>query len=184
MKRKNNECGVLAVEASIVLFFLIFFMLFIWNFAGVFSAQNAVSHASMQATQTIAVDNLSKSLADSKNSTTVQMVGEVTEFINPILKFLGFDMIDEFKTFDQNAARNQVYEDLFYYFIGGENGEEVAKQMGIDTKTIKFEIDENVLSAGTLRVKITYDVKLKFGVFGLDKMTFVKYASCKLFGMD
>lgn len=179
MKRNNNENGILAVEASIVLFFLIFFMLFIWNFAGVFTAQNAVSHASMQATQACAVDNLSKSLAKSKNNTTVQAMGEVTEFINPILEFLGFNVINEFKTFDQNAAKYQVYEDLFYYFIGGED---VAKSLGIDTRDIKFEIDETVLSAGTLNVKITYKVKLKFGVFGLDSMQFVKYASCKLFG--
>lgn len=182
MKRKDNEKGVLAVEASIVLFFLIFFMLFIWNFAGVFSAQNAVSHASMQATQAIAVDNLSKALAESKNQSTVQTMGDITKFVNPILEFLGFDKISEFKTFDQNSAKYQVYEKLFYYFIGGENGEEVAKEMGIDTQTIRFEIDETLLSAGTLRVKITYDVKLKFGVFGLDKMTFTKYASCKLYG--
>ncbi len=179
MKRKNNENGILAVEASIVLFFLVFFMLFIWNFAGVFTAQNAVSHASMQATQAIAVDNLSKALAESKNSTTVEVIGDVTGFINPILRFLKFDEISEFKTFDQNSAKYQVYEDLFYYFIGGE---EAAKALGVDIRNIKFEIDETVLGAGTLNVKITYKVNLKFGVFGFDNMQFVKYSSCKLFG--
>lgn len=179
MKKKNNENGVLAIEASLVLFFLIFFMLFIWNFSGVFSAHNAVSHASMQATQAIAVDNLSKSLATSKNENTVSTMAEITEFINPILDFFGFDQISEFKTFDKNSAKYQVYEDLFYYYLGGEDQ---AKLMGIDPNEIQFEIDETLLGAGTLRVKITYSVDLKFGVFGLEDMHFTKYSSCKLFG--
>jgi len=179
VKRKNNENGVLAVEASLVLSFLIFFMLFIWYFAGVFSAQNAVSHAAMQTTQAIAVDNLSKSLAESKNKQSVQVMSDFTGFVNQILDFLGIKPINEFETFDKNAAKYKVYEDLFYYYLGNE---ETAQEMGIDTSNIHFEIDEALLSTGTLRVKITYSVKLKFGFFGLDSMQFTKYSSCKLFG--
>lgn len=181
MEKKNNENGVLAVEASIVLFFLIFFMLFIWNFAGVFSAQNAVSHASMQATQAIAIDNLSKSLVESKNKQTVQAAGSITEFLNPIMDFLGVERISELQTFDKNAAKYDVYEKLFYYYLGTD---EEVQAMGIDKNKVHFEIDEALLGTGTLRVKITYSVKLKFGVFGLDSMEFTKYASCKLFGAD
>lgn len=177
--RNNNEKGVLAIEASLVLFFLIFFMLFIWNFSGVFSAQNAVSHASMQATQAIAVDNLGEALIKSKNEETVGVASDVTGVVNDVLDFFGFEKISEFKTFDKNAARNKVYEKLFYYFLGSKDE---AKAMGIDTDKIKIEIDETMLKTGILRVKITYSVKLKFGVFGLDEMQLTKYASCKLFG--
>lgn len=178
--RNNNEQGVLAIEASLVLFFLIFFMLFIWNFSGVFSAQNAVSHASMQATQAIASDNLSKALVTSKNDKTVSLANGAIEVLNKVLDFFGFEKVNvSITTFDENAQRNDVYEKLFYYFLGSKDE---AKAMGIDTDKIKIEIDETMLKTGVLRVKITYSVKLKFGVFGLDEMQLTKYASCKLFG--
>lgn len=177
--KNDNEKGVLAIEASLVLFFLIFFMLFIWNFSGVFSAQNAVSHASMQATQAIASDNLSKALITKKNEKTVDVASDAITVINQVLDFFGFEKISEFKTFDKNEARNNIYEKLFYYFLGGK---EQAKALGVDTDKIKIEIDEVMLGTGVLRVKISYSVKLKFGVFGFNEMQLTKFASCKLFG--
>lgn len=185
MFKKNNEEGLLVVEASLALFFFTFFMLFVWNFSGVFAAQNVVSHAAMQTVQTIAVDNISREKFASNNEKS----SELMEKANSLLRYFngGTDVIRFHKPFDEMQG-NKVseIEEKFYYILGGENGKEVAKEYGIDVSTIEFTLDEGALGPGSekVRLKIDYTVKLRFGVFGIESMNLTKCAECKLFGAD
>lgn len=183
IENKNKENGFLVVEASLALFFLIFFMLFIWNFAGVFTAQNAVSHAALQTVQTISVDNMSKEMFKRQNSETT----DVLDYAQKIFSFFTNNntIIDDiaipFADISDPAGK---VEEQFYYILGGEDGKAVAQEMGIDTNNIEFIVDDNALSSGIIKLKINYNVKLKFGVFGLDSIDLTKCAQCQLFGYD
>lgn len=185
MFKKNSEDGLLVVEASLALFFFTFFMLFVWNFAGIFAAQNVVSHAAMQTVQTIAVDNISREKFSSNNEDSAELI----EYANKLLRYFngGTDVIRFHKPFDEMQG-NKVseVEEKFYYILGGEDGKEVAKEYGIDVNSIEFTLDETALGPGSekVRLRIDYVVKLRFGVFGLESMNLTKCAECKLFGAD
>lgn len=182
-EKTKKEEGFLVVEASLALFFLVFFMLFIWNFSGVFAAQNAVSHAAMQSAQTIAVDNMSRAMFNSKNE-------EISNFLSnadSILKHFndGKPVIGtNFSEFNKMDNKVGMFKDKFYYMLGGDDGEKVAESLGIDVKTIKFEVDENEAANGYIKAKVSYTVKLRFGVFGIDSMNLEKQACCRLFGYE
>lgn len=179
----KKESGFLVVEASLALFFLIFFMLFIWNFSGVFMAQNAVSHATMQSAQTIAVDNMSRAMFNSKNK-------DISDFLSnadSILKHFndGKPVIGTtFSEFNKMDDKVGMFKDKFFYILGGENGKDVAKELGIDVDNMKFEVDEGSAANGFIKVKVSYTVKLRFGVFGIDKMNLEKFAYCRLYGFE
>ena len=184
MKKFKEENGVIAIEASLVLFFLIFFMLFIWNFAGVFAAQNAVSHAAMQTVQTIAADNMTKEITNSRNTATVASYDSIASNLNQFLSMFGMSGIssDLLKPYyDAAGSRRQaIFESLFYYYLGGEDKAESLQKMNIEK--IDITIDDAAIGKGTVKATIIYVVDLRFGVFGLKNLTLTKHASCNLFG--
>ncbi len=183
MKRTNNESGLLVVEASLALFFLMFFMLFIWNFAGVFTAQNVVSHAAHQTVQTIAIDNISREKGSAQNAESQEFLNTA----NKIIRFFNGSQINLLNPFYAYAGdKTQEVKNIFFYIIDSENGEKRARSYGIDVNNMEFIVDEAALGPGarTVRIKINYTVKLRFGVFGIDKMNLTKCAECKLFGAD
>ena len=184
MKKFKNEDGIIAVEASLVLFFLIFFMLFIWNFAGIFAAQNAVSHAAMQSVQTIAADNMVREITNSNNEATRDAYESVASNINQILSMFGMSGISSntLKPYYETSGseRLSIFENLFYFYLGGEDGTQSLEKMNIEK--IDITIDESAIGSGKIKAKIIYVVDLRFGVFGMKNITLTKTASCNLFG--
>ena len=64
---KKREQGVLTVEASIVLTVCILFILFLFSFARIYSAQSMVGHAVIQASDAIALESYFRGVSRSKN---------------------------------------------------------------------------------------------------------------------
>lgn len=184
MKKFKNESGIIAVEASLVLFFLIFFMLFIWNFAGIFATQNAVSHAAMQTVQTIAADNMTKEMTNSKNTETSDAYKSIAGNLNQFLSMFAMQGVNAnqltpyYET--SGSQRHSTFEDLFYYYLADGKNQEALKKLHVEQ--VNITIDESAVGKGQVKAKIIYVVDLRFGVFGLDNITLTKHASCNLFG--
>lgn len=188
MKKFKNDSGILAVEASLVLFFLIFFMLFIWNFAGLFSAHNAVSHAAMQAGQSIAVDNMSRQKFLKNNENIAKAMDTFDDLINALfgegtVNLSGMTM--KFTSLGESAQEEKLKE-YFYYFLGGdtESGKEVAKKMKIDPDTLKINVVSVNNSTGLVEFKVEYQVKFMFSVFGMEGLNLEQMVSFRLFGYE
>lgn len=184
MKSDRQENGYLVVEASLALFFFTFFILFIWSFAGVFSAQNLVSHAAFQTVQSISVDNYARDKLTNANediSKTLQYADNILKWFNGNQSVIGSSVI---MPIQEHSNKEKVVSDCFYYIVGGsiEEGKNTLKTHGIQPDTLVFEIDETALSNGVLRIKILYEVDLKFNLFGNDTLSLEKCAECRLFG--
>lgn len=177
MKNKYED-GVLVVEASLALFFFTFFLLFIWSFSGIFAAQNAVSHAAFQSVQSIAVDNMNKEVLlgdEGDRSEVLGMVNEVISWFSDGTTSMGVKFRDVHNK--EGAIKKQ-----FLYFLGGQNGEENAKALGIDVDNMVFEVNEEALANGNISITIHYTVYFEFSFFGVDRIDLIKHAECRLFG--
>ena len=76
---KKKESGILAVEASIVLTFFVLFALFLFSFIRVYRAENAVSHATLQAADAMALESyLRENAVGDKGADVVFLASRLT----------------------------------------------------------------------------------------------------------
>lgn len=174
----KNEKGVLTIEASIVLCAFSLFILFLFNFATVYRAENMVSHATLQAADAVALESY---LRETSFETETQRVLFWANRIN------GVDNIseDSFESL-RTADLQTIAKEKFALAIGNNaiEASKILKGLGVKggVDGIDFSESHVDLSHNDVVVKANYTVQLRFPVFGAKELSISKAAKAKTAG--
>lgn len=175
---KKREHGVLTVEASIVLTLCILFILFLFGFARVYSAQSMVSHAVLQSADAVALESYFR------EETLTGSEEDVAELVN---RFLGTTSItaDSYESLRSADVPKIAKEKFIYAIDSSEAGaDEKLKKLGVKDGLAGVDFSASRMDLGNddVLVYVTYTVELQFPVFGMEEITITKAAKSKTFG--
>lgn len=175
---KKREQGVLTVEASIVLTLCILFILFLFSFARVYSAQSMVSHAVLQSADAIALES------HLREETLTGSEADVTELAN---RFMGTTSIsaDNYTSL-RSADVPKIAKEKFVYAIGKNETEadEKLKRLGVKNGLAGVDFSASKIDLGNddVIVYANYTIEMQFSVFGMNEIPVTKAAKSKTFG--
>ena len=175
---KKREQGVLTVEASIVLTVCILFILFLFSFARIYSAQSMVGHAVIQASDAIALESYFR------EETRTGSEADVTELAN---RFLGTTSItaDNYTSL-RSADVPAIAREKFILAIDSNEAkaDEKLRRLGVKDgiSGIDFSRSNIELGPDDVIVHVTYKLEMQFSVFGMNEITVTKAAKSKTFG--
>ncbi len=175
---KKNERGILTIEASLVLTFLIMFVLFIFSFARVYQAQSVVSHAVIQTADAIALESYLRETA---------FEGSISDVLESANKVTGSTSLseDSFESL-RSADLPKLAREKFIVAIAKNQAETEAKLQKLGIKDgiagIDFTECQMDLKNDDVIVAVSYTIKMQFAVLGYDEIKVTKSAKAKTFG--
>lgn len=176
MKKEN---GIITIEASIVLPFFMMFILFFMGLTRVHTAQNIVSHGTIQAAKSMSINSyLRKSVAGTATGkiitfVTAIFVSEDDPVGNPIANNL-------LPLSDPGVALNQVIKENFVRSIAEDEQEANAILIGVGIDSIDFS--ESQVKGEDIIIVAKYTVKLQFPFLKEKEVSLVKTAKSRMFG--
>lgn len=175
---KKNEKGVLAIEASIVLCALTLFMLFLFNFATVYRAENMVSHATLQTADAVALESY---LREMSFETDAQKVLFWANRINGVTS-ISEESFESLRTADLQS----IAKEKFTLAIGSNAHEADGALRDLCVKGGLNGVDLSAsyvdLNSNDVIIKADYTIKLRFPVFGVQELRVSKAAKAKTAG--
>lgn len=192
---KKND-GMMTIEASISFILFMFLILFIYCFSNIYIAQNIMSHALTQATQTIALESYGHKVFG--NDETVKQLEHGNQSISKIVGLfksdgqnfeIGWtDSFTEIKSSTQlkKAVKKAMTESMVDVTKGDYN--ETAKQklenVGIKNGLDGVDFSGTKITSDEIIITVKYDVYLQYPFMGKDKITVSKSAKSKLFAKN
>ena len=172
----KKESGILTIEASIAIFLFAMMILFFLSFGNVYRAQNIVAHATLQTSQSLAVESFYReSIMAGKIGDVIYLISALGlgEEMNASHLSLGgsrTNLVREIKeNFVYSIAENEDEADLLLRSVGVKDG-----LNGIDFSMSQVK-DSNII------VSAKYSVKLQFSFFGEKYIPLSKVAKTKAF---
>lgn len=178
---KNNDKGILVVEASIALTAFMFFILFFLSFSRVYRAQELVAHATFQTAQTMAVESYTRETIGEQG--TLGAIAKLSDFITSISGGNRPALLDSYSSYGKVANLKKVISDEFAYSIGDsvDAADAKLKQLGVKDGLSGIDFSGTSITDSLITIKVTYKLKLQFNFFGVDELTLNKIAVCKAF---
>lgn len=175
---RKKEQGVLTVEATIVLMVFVMFVLFLYNFAGVYRAQSTVSHAAIESADAVALESYLREVA---------FESDPQEVIYLASKLGGSSTLDASALESlRTADMPKLAKEKFIAAIAKNESEadNKLKQLGIKDglSGISFSQCHADLDGDNIIVFLEYTVELQFPVFGAREIQVTKAAKAKTFG--
>lgn len=175
---RKKEQGVLTVEATIVLMVFVMFVLFLYNFAGVYRAQSTVSHAAIESADAVALESYLREVA---------FESDPQEVIYLASKLGGSSTLDASALESlRTADLPKLAKEKFIAAIAKNeaDADSKLKQLGIKDgiSGISFSQCHADLDGDNIIVFVEYTVELQFPVFGVREIRVTKAAKAKTFG--
>jgi hypothetical protein len=175
---KRQE-GVIAIEASIALVIFTLFILFILGFGNVYKAQNIVSHATLQASQALAIESYAREGFYGTN------ISEAIKFIDKVLGFFGVEIsgfTDSFYSLGSVGNFQAIARNRFALSIAGSEAEADARLRSVGVKDGLDGIDfsDSKIVGSDIIVIVRYNVEVSF--LGARDIPLMKSAKSKSFG--
>lgn len=175
---KKYEKGVLSVEASIVITAFTFFVLFLFNFASIYTAQSVVSHATIQAADAVALESYLRETADEGDAEDiVYLTSQMTDSTS-----ISADSFESLRTaplpdvakqkFVTAVSNTESKADKKLESLGVQDG---LAGVDFNSSYVDFDSDDVI-------VAVNYTLDLKFPVFTAKEVTLTKTAKAKTFG--
>ncbi len=181
----KNQKGVLTVEASLSLgvFFLV--VLFLFNFATVYRAENMVSHATLQTADAVALESYLR-------ETTFE--GDNNQVLFWANRLNGSETVSEdaFESL-RSADLISIAKEKFTLAIKdtATDADSVLKSLGVERGLNGIDLSQSYVDFTTndVIIKADYVLNLRFPVFGFRELTVSKAAKAKtageiLFGLN
>lgn len=175
---KKKEQGVLTVEASIVLTLITLFILFLFSFARMYSAQSMVSHAVLQASDAVAIESYIRETALNGSETDVvelanRLTGSTSISLESFTSLRSADL--------PKIVRQKFVAAIDNSEIGADN---TLKKLGIKDglSGVDFSSSRIDLNNNDVIVYANYTIEMQFPVFGMKEVTVSKAAKSKTFG--
>lgn len=179
--KKDNERGLLSLEACIAVTIFIFLMLFMYSYFVVFEARNAVAHAMLATANSLSLDAYaSNTLRNDEvmNAVFDSVYGQAANILN--------DFNDNRKWYDDSVVENgnggtelsadfsDVIQKRFYAYLGGgDSGRAAAILDRYHIKDGKDGLDFSgsyVDSDDRLHLSVRYTIQYEFQVFHLNDL--------------
>ncbi len=175
---KKREQGILSVEASIVLTLCTLFILFLFSFARLYSAQSQVSHAVLQSSDAIALESyLRENTLHGDEADVVELANRLTGSTTV--------SADSFTSL-RSADIPKVARDKFIYAIADSEAKADAKLKSLGVKDgingVDFSYSKMDLGNDDIIVYAKYTIEMQFPVFGMKEIAVTKAAKAKTFG--
>ena len=175
---KKGERGILTVEASIVLTLCTFFILFLFSFVRVYSAQSLVSHAVLQSSDAVALESYLREQAYSGKE------AQIVELANR-LNGSGVVSGDSFTSL-RSADLPKVAKEKFVYAISDTEtaADRKLKTLGVKDglSGVDFSASRIDLGNDDVIVYARYTIEMQFPIFGFKEIEVSKAAKSKTFG--
>ncbi len=175
---RKKEQGVLTVEATIVLMVFVMFVLFLYNFAGVYRAQSTVSHAAIESADAVALESHLREVAfESDPQQVIYLASKLGASST-----LDASALESLRT----ADLPKLAREKFIAAIAKNEAEadRKLKQLGIKDgiSGISFSQCHADLDGDNIIVFVEYTVEFQFPVFGAREIHVTKAAKAKTFG--
>lgn len=178
----NRTKGSLTIEASIALTAFMFLVVTILSFGRVYRAQNLISHATLQTSQSLAIESYYRETVSG---------GDTAETVSKLIKLAGFFGWDTPATWDDGYAQLGdagtnfvgIAEETFIYAIAEDRdaADKLLKSVGIEEGMDGLVFDGSKVEDKDIIICVTYEVKLPFSFFGEHTLTLTKTAKSKAF---
>lgn len=175
---KKYEKGVLSVEASIVLTLFTFFVLFLFNFASIYTAQTVVSHATIQAADAVAIESYLRETADEGDAEDiVYLTSQITDSTS-----ISADSFESLRTADLPVVAKQKFVSAVSNTESKADRKLEALGVQDGLQGVDFNSSYVDLNNDDVIVAVSYTLDLKFPVFTAKEVTLTKTAKAKTFG--
>ena len=177
----ESQKGSLTIEASVALTAFMFIVVLVLSFATVYRAQSVVSHATLQTSQSLAVESYYRDKISNTGS------GETLSMLVKFSTFLGFDAAgfdDAYAPLgDKGTNLQKIVRENFAYAIADEidKADEILEGLGIPDGLDGVDFSLSAASGGDIIVNVQYKVKLPFSFFGERVISLSKSAKTKAF---
>lgn len=178
----NRKKGSLTIEASIALTAFMFIVVTILSFSTVYKAQSIVSHATLQTSQSLAVESYYRETISKSGS---------ADLLSKLIKFAGFLGLDGGSGIDDGYASlgdagtdfYKIVKETFAYSIAEDitSADQLLKKAGIEKGLDGIDFTYSSVSGGDIIINAQYEVKLPFSFFGERTVTLSKSAKTKAF---
>ncbi len=175
---KERERGVLTVETSIVLTLCIFFILFLFSFARIYSAQSLMSHAVLQTSDAIALESYLRETA---------LTGSEEDVVKLANRLTGVTTLsaDSFTSL-RSADISKIAKEKFTYAVANSeaNANKKLKKLGVKDGIAGVDFSASRIDLGNDDVIIyaNYTLEMQFPIFGFKEISVSKAAKAKTFG--
>ncbi len=175
---RKREQGILTVEASIVLTLFMLFVLFLFSFERIYRAQNLVSHATIQASDDMALESyLRENANDDKAQDVVFLASRLT----------GSTTLseDNFKSLQVSDIPSLAREKFVASISSSEaEADEILKKLGIKDGLSGMDFSASFLDDAkeNVIISVSYTLKIQFPIFGGSEVSVTKSSKSKTFG--
>lgn len=176
--KRNNESGILSLEAAMLMPLFIMLMLFIYGFMIFFAGSQLMSHAALQTAQSLSLDSYSnEKIASAGHDALLEFtVNGRNLFSNGFAADVGW--------YKEPTKVKKAVENRFKaYLLNGDNADKngLLKFIGIENGEIDYSgcnVDNGVLT-----IKIKYKQSFMFNVFDLMNFDRTITVKAKMWGI-
>lgn len=181
-KRIRSEEGLLSIEACVSVTIFIFLMLFLYGFFVVFETRNAIGHAVLSTTNSLAIDKV-ENTGLGKSGTYIQLFykgiyGDLNETSN------GFLDISEW--YDKSVTAAELQEEIksrfCAYLAGGDTTtiDKVLKKYHVVDGVEGLDFSKSKVSGDKIYVVVHYKIEYEYKVFNWDSLELEQSACSRI----
>lgn len=178
----NTKKGSLTIEASIALTAFMFIVVAILSFSTVYKAQSIVSHATLQVSQSLAIESYYRETISKSGS--ADLLSKLIKFAE-LLGVDGYSEIDDgyASLGDKDTNFYKIVKKTFAYSIADnfDLADRLLKDIGVEKGLDGIDFTYSSVSGGDIIINVQYKVKLPFSFFGERTVTLSKSAKTKAF---
>lgn len=187
--KRIKESGLLSLEACISVTIFIFLMLFMYSFFVVFEARNAIGHAVLATTDSLALDAYDNSVNKDTRTDSMQILKNIFEGVYGNSGEDSTDFIDERLWYEseESGAAKGYFQDVIQkrflaYLTAGESGraEEILQRYHIQGGIAGLDFSESKTDGNNLYLCVKYTIEYEFQVFNLDVLKMEQKACSRL----
>jgi len=170
----TKDRGSLTIEASLALTAFIFFIMMFLGFNTVYRVQGVVSHAALQASQSLAINSfMRETVGSGKTVKSIENIASFAEF------FLGSDMTfdDGFESLgsDNINLSSQIKTQFVYAIASNEiDADNKLKKLGVKNGLQGISFSESKVENSKIYIRVKYTVELPYNFFGVKEVVLYK----------
>ena len=188
-KIQKQESGLLSLEACIAVTIFIFLMLFMYSFFVVFEARNAIGHAVLATTDSLALDAYDNNLNREYRTDSINILKSIFSGIYGTAGESSNDFIDTRLWFENetSGAAKGYFQDVLKtrflaYLTGGNSNqaEDLLKRYHIQNGVAGLDFSNSKSDGTNLYLSVQYTIEYEFQVFNLKVLRMEQKACSKL----
>ena len=175
----KREEGIISIEATLALTFFTFLILFMFSFGTLYRAQSIVSHGTVQASQSLALESRSRNSVGRLGLDGLAL--ELTEIVGVDI----YGMLPETKEPISSANLVELVRQNFARSIATDEDEADAllRSVGVIGGLLGIDFSDSYLIEGdnTIVIHARYRVRLTFDFFGAGEIEMTRTAKSRMF---